>query len=74
MVSKTVGKGAGRIDAVGDIAALSGLVRGVEITIVHLPGQVDGLILHGCRTSSSAEARYFFASSLVMYRRFKSIL
>ena len=31
VVSKAIEKGAGRIDAVGDIGALSGLVRGVEV-------------------------------------------
>ena len=64
MVSKTIEKGAERIDAVGDIGALSGLVGSIEV----------GFIVHGCRTSSSAAVRYFFASSLVMYLRFRSML
>lgn len=64
MVSKTVGKRTGGIDAVGDVGALGGFVGSVEV----------GFIRHGCCASSSAAVRYFFASSLVMYRRFKSML
>ena len=43
----------------GDVGALGGFVGSVEV----------GFIRHGCCASSSAAVRYFFASSLVMYRR-----